>query len=89
MKKILFASIISTFILVLSGCAQIGAKNFGGSYEIDLPQGEKLINITFKDTDIWYLTRPMREDEKAETYKFKEDSTYGVMEGVITIKESE
>lgn len=38
---------------------------------------------------IWYLTRPMHEDETAETYEFKQDSSYGVFEGTVTIVEVE
>ena len=47
-----------------------------------------VVNVTWKDTDMWILTRPMRAGDIPEVYKFKEKSTFGVMEGEITIVES-
>jgi hypothetical protein len=54
---------------------------------IDLPKGEKLIEATWKGEDLWYLTRPMRSNESPEIYIFREDSSFGVMEGTVTFKE--
>jgi hypothetical protein len=70
-----------------SGCNS-AVRNFGGTMTVELPAGEKLVNTTWKDDDFWYLTRPMREDEKPETYTFKEKSTFGVAEGTVIVKES-
>ena len=72
---------------ILTGC-QYTAKHFGGDYTIELPAGKKLVNITWKDTELWYLTRDMKEGEEAETYTFQEDSTFDVMEGTVTIIET-
>lgn len=89
MKKcILIAMAIIISIIMFSGCtAQERAKNFGGSSTITLEHGEKLEMITWKDDSLWYLTRPMREDETAETHIFKQNSVYGVFEGSVTIIE--
>jgi len=73
---------------VLVGCDQMGAKNFGGNYTIELPKGEKLVNVTWKDSDLWYLTEPMTDEDEPKTYKLNEDSTFGVWEGTVTIVES-
>jgi len=59
----------------------------GGNMTINLKPGEKLVNATWKDTSLWILTRKMRPDDVEETYKFKEDSTFGVLEGTVTIYE--
>ena len=87
-------SLVITFLLTIgiifsfTGCTrQIMAREFGGSYTIDLPKGEKLIEITWKDDDLFYLTRPMREDESPETYTFQQDSAYGIFEGSVTVVE--
>lgn len=92
MKKIARISILiimlTCLLPTLVGCSQIGAKSFGGSYTIELQQGEKLMNVTWKDNELWYLTKTMTDSDVAETYKFKEDSTFGVLEGTVTIKES-
>jgi hypothetical protein len=89
MKK-LFAivMILAATFIVWSGCTDNSrARSFGGSMTEKLPPGEKLVNVTWKETDLWILTRPMQAGETPGTYTFKEKSTYGVMEGTITIVE--
>lgn len=55
-----------------AGCTENQkAKSFGGNAEIELPAGEKLVNATWKDDDLWYLTRPMIATDSAVTYTFK------------------
>lgn len=85
MKKILLTLLT---ILTLSGCDQMTARNFGGDYTHELPKGEKLVNVTWKDDDLWILTRPFEDGDKEEEYKFQESSVFGVMEGTVTIVES-
>lgn len=86
MKKILISIMLSC--MLITGCSQIGAKKYGGSYTHELPKGEKLVNVTWKDDTLWYLTEPMNEDYEPITYKFKADSVYGVFEGTVTVVES-
>jgi hypothetical protein len=77
------------FIGLAKSCSSNGmAKNFGGSMEIKLPVNTKLVNVTWKESQLWYVTRPMKKDETPETYTFQEKSTLGILEGTITIKES-
>ena len=52
-----------------------------------LDPGVKLINVTWKDTNMWMLTRPRTVGEKIETYRFTEKSQFGQLEGTIIIKE--
>jgi len=74
--------------LFFNSCTQNQrAKKFGGKAEITLPANQKLINATWKDDNLWYLTRPMRDDETPETYTFSEESSWGVWEGVYIIRE--
>jgi len=87
MKKLLIGAMAVVMLSGLTGC-QYGAKKLGGSYDVELPKGEKLVNVTWKDTSLWYMTRPMKKGEEAETYKFQEDSNFGVLEGTVTIIES-
>jgi hypothetical protein len=63
-------------------------KNFGGTGNINLPQGQKLVNVTWKENQIWYLTRKMKKDETPETYQFQEESSWGVVEGTYNIRET-
>lgn len=89
-KNAVCLAMLMTAIL-LSGCtSKETARNYGGSETITLEPGEKLEMIVWKESSLWYLTRPMREDETAETYTFnKQDSIYGIFEGPVTIIETE
>ncbi|KAF0250011.1 MAG: hypothetical protein FD167_577 [bacterium] len=74
--------------LVSSSCtANQRAKEFGGITTLKLQPNRKLINATWKDDNLWYLTRPMHENESPETYEFKEQSSYGTLEGTVIITE--
>lgn len=81
---ILFLSLIS-----LSGCTDnTRAKTFGGKATVKLPPNTKLVNVTWKNSNMWYLTRPMREDEEAETLSFQEKSDFGLIEGKVVFEET-
>lgn len=89
MKKIIAAISLGLAIMTFTGCNS-AAKNWGGKMIIDLPAGEKLVMCDWDESDgLWYLTRPMHPDEKAESYTFQKDTTWGVLEGTITINEKE
>lgn len=87
MKK-LFIILTFSLMLLLTGCSQYAARNSGGDFTHNLPSGEKLINVTWKDDTLWFLTRPMEEDDEVETYKFQANSVFGVFEGTVTIVEN-
>ncbi len=75
-------------ILPFVSCTeQQRAKEYGGESIVNLPKGEKLMIVTWKGSDLWYLHRPMKEGDTAETYYFQESSTWGILEGKITINE--
>lgn len=60
---------------------------FGGTSHVDIPNGEKLVNITWKNTDLWVLTRKSNVNEPRETYVFSEKSTFGIAEGKVILTE--
>ena len=86
-KKILAGLAAFTLIIGAAGC-QSTAKNLGGDYTLKLPKNEKLVMITWKGDSLWYLTKPMTEDDIAETYKFQESADLGIMEGTVTVVET-
>lgn len=86
MKKILVILLVT--ISLVSCTENTRVKNFGGEGTINLPKGEKLVNITWKESQVWYLTRPMNSTDVPETYKFREKSSYGVLEGTYNIVET-
>ena len=89
MKKKIIAGIM---LLIALGCGLTGcksvAKNMGGTVTIDVPKGQKVIEATWKDSNLWYLTRPIRKDEEPETFTLQEDSNFGIIEGKVIFKES-
>lgn len=85
MKRLLVLFVL----LVALGCTeQQRAKSFGGSMTVNLPASQKLVVATWKNSDMWYLTRPMREGEAAEHYSFVESSSFGLVEGVVKFVET-
>lgn len=79
MKKLFIVS----FLIMLIGCtSNQRARTFGGKEEIILKPNEKLINITWKESDMWVLT----EDTITHIFYFREKSNWGVWEGEISVK---
>ena len=90
MRKISSMLLIILAMFMLTGCTeQTITKEFGGDMTINLEPGQKLEEITWKDDNLWYVTRPMRDDEFAETHTFQESSEFGLIEGTVYIVESE
>ena len=80
--------IVMALGISLTGCEQKMTKSFGGNMTIELEPGEKLETIDWEDDSLWYLTRPMKEEEEPQTYKLEQSSEFGVFEGTVTIIES-
>ena len=88
MKKLILLLLVFFSISFVSCTDNIRTKSFGGESEIKLPKGKKLVVVTWKDSDLWYLTRDMRKDELPEIYDFTEESSWGMFEGNYKIVES-
>ncbi len=78
-------------ILSLTACENERTKMFGGKMTVELEKDQKLVNVSWKTSDenpsLWLLTRVRKADEQAETYQYIEKSTFGVLEGTVTIVE--
>ena len=82
-------SFICAIPFLFTSCTQNErAKVFGGTMTVKLPMGQKLTTMTFKEVDLWYATRPMREGEIPETTTFSEKSSWGLVEGTVIFIES-
>lgn len=90
MKKLisLFVLLSSIFVIFTACTENSRAKNYGGTATIDLPKGQKLITVTWKENDLWYLTKPMSATDVPETYSFKQESDFGIISGTVIINES-
>ena len=94
MKRKIIGGIVLLVVMgfSLTGCKSV-AKNMGGTITINVPKGQKVIEATWKNSNLWYLTRPMREDEEPETFTLQEDSNFGIsnfgiIEGKVIFEES-
>ena len=87
-KKIITALWIISTSCMLTGC-QSATRSMGANTTINLEPNQKLELITWKEDDsLWYLTRPMREDEEAETHIYQQSSEFHFFEGTVTIIET-
>ena len=88
MKKI-FLSLILLGSMCLTSCNQNGiARVWGGTLTIKLPKGQKLMEATWKNNSVWYLTEPMDSDYVPTIKTFHEDTNLGMMEGTVVFIES-
>ena len=87
MKKIIVAITVLSLTLGMAGC-QSSTRNCGGNTTLELEPNQMLEDITWKDVSLWYLTRPMTDDDIAETHTFQESSNFGVFEGSVTVVET-
>lgn len=90
MKKKVAILIMICMMSTVIGCSeQSFTRSVGGSMTVELEPGQKLELVTWKDdASLWYLTRPMRDDEEPETHIYQQQSEFGIFEGTVTIVES-
>lgn len=84
MKKFLFVLFV---IVSFTSCEQFASRKFGGDITINLEPGEKLVEATWKESNLWYLVEPMDSNYEPKIKVFKENSLCGVLEGTVTFVE--
>jgi len=82
-------------MVILLGCISITATNCnwvakeaGGTITVHVGKGQKLVNATWKESNLWILTRDMKPEETSEKYTFQEYSNFGILEGTVILEES-
>jgi uncharacterized lipoprotein YehR (DUF1307 family) len=80
MKKI-FVIAIATLSLV-SCTENERARRFGGVEEVELKPNEVVLNVTWKENEMWICTK----DTTTNITYFREKSSWGVMEGTVILK---
>jgi len=88
MKRLAYAIIFIVLVALASCTENVRVKTLGGVAILNLKKGQKLVNVTWKDANLWVLTTPMKRADSAQTYTFTENSSYGLMEGSYIIVES-
>jgi hypothetical protein len=79
--------LVLAMALLVACTEQQRARSLGGTATTKLPECHKLVVATWKDDSLWMLYRPMRADERPESYTFHEDSSFGVLQGKMLIHE--
>jgi hypothetical protein len=82
MKKLIAAIVAVVGLVGLTGCDQYVTKRFGGTTELKIPEGSRLVSVTWKLDNIWYLVY----FEETNTCYFNESTNMGVLEGSVVIK---
>jgi hypothetical protein len=86
MKKLIIA--IAAVAAFTSCTENERVKQWGGTGNLEIPSNQKFVNVTWKETELWVVTRDRKAaDTTYETYRFQEESNWGVMEGTYVITE--
>ncbi len=81
MKKLFLLLTIAT--IIVSSCTENQrARKFGGKEDIQLPKHHILINVSWKESNLWIVTK----DTTTNIYYCREKSSWGLWEGEIQIK---
>lgn len=84
MKKVFIALVLLSTLFV--SCTENSrVRVWGGTQTIELETNERLVNLTWKDADLWILTK--QDTTKPTTYSFKEKSQFGIAEGEVVVVE--
>jgi len=75
-------------LLLLSCTDNQRAKVLGGSVVVQVPCDQQVFDVTWKDENLWYATQPAAPGWTPQTKRFTESSSYGVIQGEVTLTES-
>ena len=71
-------------IVALGGCTDNArARKWGGTEEVTLKPNEVVLNVTWKESEMWICTK----DTTTGVVYFREKSSWGVMEGTVVLKQ--
>jgi len=88
-SRTVFAVLLTLLAFSMAACTQNQrAREFGGEMIIQVPCDNVVFDVTWKGENVWYATQPPRPDWRPERKTFIEASSYGVIEGKVTLVES-
>jgi hypothetical protein len=79
MKKVL---IVLAIVVMISCTENSRARSWGGSETVTLKKNEVLVNLAWKNSDLWVLSK----DTLTNVKYLREKSSWGMVEGEIVIK---
>jgi len=76
-------------LLTLLACTDNQRTKFlGGETVAHVPCDQVVFDVTWKGEDLWYATQPAGQGWRPETKVFTEYSSYGLLQGRVTLVES-
>ena len=87
MKKLILALAL---VGIFASCTENSrVKNFGGTGHLNIDPSKKFVNVTWKDTELWVITKDRTSaDTTYDTYQLQEHSQYSILEGTYIIVEN-
>jgi hypothetical protein len=80
--RLIIPTLLALSSFLLAGCTNnSAARSYGGHSSLELPEGVQLITLTWKGDSLWVLYF----DPKDKSCTFTEKSSFGLMQGSITI----
>ena len=86
MKKVVL--LVMFALVVMTGCDNLVSRKMGGTTTVNLHPGQRLVEVTWKENSLWYLTEPMDSGYVPKTKTFQEDSNFGLVEGTVKFVET-
>jgi hypothetical protein len=82
--------LVGLIILIFAHRQKISdAHRWNTARTVMLPQGRKIVGATWKDNNLWVLTRPAAEIEISDEVMYlDEHSGWGVLSGHIVLQET-
>lgn len=88
-SRALFVVLLTFLGFAMTACTQNQrAREFGGEMIVKVPCDQVVFDVTWKGEDLWYATQPARADWRPERKTFAEASSFGLIEGQVTLVES-
>lgn len=81
-KLIILAGTVLLVLSLFSCTANERARKFGGTETVKLPENRVLVNCTWKQDDLWLLTK----DTITGKMYFNEKSSWGLIQGEINFQ---
>jgi len=86
-KQLVYAVILILFCGAMYFNSNFNTRYFGGVMTETLPAGQTFVNATWKEGNLWIVTRERKEGETPQTYQVYESSLYGMFNGKVIVKE--
>lgn len=86
-KKTSVVVVLLLFAALAAGCSkQELARRWGGTTEVELKPGARVVTATWKENSLWILTK-QDPNTPPQRYELAESSSFGLVEGKVVLIE--